>query len=653
MLHRFWPNTRGYRRAMAAAVLMYSLATLADAVGVSMLSELIDGALTDGDLDAFWGPAGLWAVVVLVAAVVMYTAALLSSYASESFGVGVRADTYAHLLRLSPETLDQHPTGDLISRVVDDVDEVEALVVTGMIDVAAGTVGVLVFGGAALLLSWQLALMVFAGAPVMWLFNRWMSTRFTELSMHARRTHGELTTALEQGLGNVALVQTHTGQRAEARRLGGTSSRFMLARLRQQRVAAVQGPLTEMIETFGLLGVLAVGTLQIAGGALSVGGLLAFTAYLGFLYPAVTGLGQLGMTIATAEPSAVRLLDLLDADPAVSEPVQPAGSPVPRGELEVRDVGVLGADGRYRLDGVSFRVQPGEMVAITGASGSGKSTLVQVLARLRDPSFGQVLLDGVDLRDYPLARLHRAITVLSQEPLMFDGTVRENLMYGLSGGTDGSGPATAAIRVVTEAAGAEEFLSRMPEGWRTPLGNRGRSLSGGQRQRIAIARALLRDGVVLVLDEPSTGLDAGATARLVDTLRDYASDRAVVVITHDPLLTVAADRVIHLAGGRIVADPSPPGSRRAARHSRIDSSASPTSGVLNVDVPSVDVPSVDVSSSDLARSGWAGTGFPGSAGSADYPGSAGSADFPGSAGSAGSGGLRTVDRSRGPGTRSE
>lgn len=552
VMRRFWPKTRGRRLVMAAAVLLFSLATVADAVGVAMLSELVDGALTDGDLDAFWSPAGLWAAVVLVAACVTYSASMLSTYASESFGVGVRADTYAHLLRLSPETLDRHPTGDLLSRVVDDVDEVEGLVVTGLIDVTSCVVGALVFGGAALLLSWQLALIVFAGAPVMWLFNRWMNTRFQELSMNTRRTHGELTTALEQGLGNAALVQTHTGQRAEARRLGRTSSRFMLARLRQQRVAAVEAPLAELVETLGLLAVLAVGTLQIADGSLSVGGLLGFTAYLSFLHPAVTGIGQVGMRVASAGPSAGRLLDLLDSAPAVSDPVHPMGVAAPRGELEVRDVGVLAADGRYRLDGVSFSVGPGEMLVVTGASGSGKSTLVQVLARLRDPSFGQVLLDGVDVREYPLAQLHRAITVLSQEPLMFDGTVRENLMYGLSAGSNTLGPPTGEIRAVTEAAGAEEFLSRMPEGWRTPIGNRGRALSGGQRQRIAIARALLRDGVVLVLDEPSTGLDAGATGRLVDTLRDYARHRAVIVITHDPLLISAADRVIHLAGGRVV-----------------------------------------------------------------------------------------------------
>jgi ABC-type multidrug transport system fused ATPase/permease subunit len=258
------------------------------------------------------------------------------------------------------------------------------------------------------------------------------------------------------------------------------------------------------------------------------------------------------MAVAGAGPSATRLADLLDEEPAVSDPLRSIGAITPRGDLEVRDVRVVGADGRNRLDGVSFRVGPGEILAITGASGSGKSTLVQVLARLRDPSYGQVLLDGVDVRDYPLMQLHRAVTVLTQEPLMFDGTVRENLMYGLSSGTSVAGPPTGEIRAVTEAAGAEEFLSRMPEGWRTKIGNRGRSLSGGQRQRIAIARALLRDGVVLILDEPSTGLDAVATARLVETLREYARQRAVVVITHDPMLVAAADRRLELDAGRVV-----------------------------------------------------------------------------------------------------
>jgi ATP-binding cassette subfamily B protein len=564
VLRRFWPLTRGRRGAMAAALVVFCLAALGDAVGIDMLSQLIDGALKHGSLSEYWQPAALWAVITLGAATCTYAGSVLTASAAERFDVTLRARTYEHLLTLSPESLDRQPLGDLLSRVVDDVEDVEHLVVTGLIDAAACAGAAAIFGTAALLLSWDLALIVLAATPIVWLLNRWLTERTRIISLRTRVAHGALTSALEQGLTNSALVQAYNGQRTERRRLAGSSLALMRARLQQNRLAAVQGPLSEVIETIGLLAVLAIGVIDIGAGRLTIGGLLAFTAYLTFLYPPITALGQLGLVASTAGSSAGRLAQLLDLEPAVHDRIRStdqsnllpmsAVPQAPRGEIIIDRVSVTGADGRDRVRDVSFRVRPGELLMITGPSGSGKSTLVELLVRFRDPTSGRILLDGAELGSYSLQRLRQIVTLLPQEPFMFDDSVRENLVYG----AQGNDPGTGVIRTVTRATGAEEFLELLPNGWRTKVGQRGRSLSGGQRQRIALSRALLRTGRVLVLDEPTTGLDPVAAEQLIRTLRAEMAGRAIVMVTHDLTLTRFADRVLELRNGRMQNYGAPP-----------------------------------------------------------------------------------------------
>ncbi|GAA3639586.1 ABC transporter ATP-binding protein [Kineosporia mesophila] len=559
VLRRFWPLTRGRRLAVGAALIFYTAAVTGDAIGVGLLATLIDGAVENGSLEEFWHPAALWAAITLGAALLTYLGSVLTASAAERFSRRLRARTHDHLLTVAPEELDRRRLGDVLSRVVDDTEEVEHLVVTGLLDAACSILAVIVFGVAAFRQSWLLALVVVAAAPVLWLLNRWLTGRTHQVSMRTRVALGELTSALEQSLTNSALVQAYNGQRSEHSRLATVSGRLMRARLRQTRLAAVQGPLTELVEMGGLLAVIGIGVYDIARGELTTGGLLAFTAYLTYLYPPITAVGRLGLTAASSGTSAARLTELLDLKPAVT-PARadgalllpaPAHRPASTGPLQsgllIEDVTVHSPGRADRLHDVRLWIPPGALVMVTGPSGAGKSTLVELLVRFRDPDRGRVLLDGRDLRDYPLSELRNQVTLLPQEPFMFDESVRENITYGVA-----DDPGTGAITRAARDSGAAEFLDRLPDGLATQVGQRGRALSGGQRQRIALARALLREGPVLVLDEPTTGLDPEAAGHLIGTLRLLtARGRTVLLVTHDLELTRHADQVIELRAGQV------------------------------------------------------------------------------------------------------
>jgi ATP-binding cassette subfamily B protein len=282
---------------------------------------------------------------------------------------------------------------------------------------------------------------------------------------------------------------------------------------------------------------------------MTLGQLLAFAAFLGYLYPPVRGLAQLGLTVTAATAGAERLIEILDVRPAVSDPPRSDRAPVgrPDGAVEVRDVYFRypGAD-RMALEGLSFSVRPGELVIITGPSGAGKSTVSKMLLRFYDPDSGVVLLDGAPLGDFPLARLREYVTLLPQETLVLHDTVRANIACGRPGASD------QAITEAARAADAHDFVMRLPEGYDTTVDPHSARLSGGQLQRLAIARAILRDAPVLVLDEPTTGLDAMAARRVVRPLRRLMAGRTTIMITHDLNLAPDADRILVVDHGRIV-----------------------------------------------------------------------------------------------------
>jgi ATP-binding cassette subfamily B protein len=547
MLRRYWPLTRPDRTTLLAAAVLLVTAAAADTVAVLMFMNILDGAIASGRMSAYWVPAGTWIGVAVLATVATAIGSYLSARAAERFLLRLRDATFEHLQRLSPAFFERHPTGDLVARFSGDIATIETLVSSGVVQAAASLVTVLFFAGAAFWLRWELALVVVALLPLLIQATRHFSARFRTTTQDERASNGAISDVVEQGIANVALVQAYATEQVEAGRLHTEGRAWMRARLAQMRLTATYTPLTDMFESLAVVAVLGVGTWEISQGRLTLGGLIAFATFLGFLYSPMQRLSGLFLSVTAARASSDRLAEVLDTLPMVTDPPDGITTPAQEGRLTLMGLGFTYPGARQpALSDLSVEIRPGRLVLVTGPSGAGKSTIARLLLRFYDPTAGRILLDGVDLRDRTLAALRHSVTLLPQETVVVDGTVAENIAYG----TPGAHP--TAIAAAARAAHAEEFISRLPDGYDTRLGSRGPQLSGGQRQRVAIARALLRDTPVLVLDEPTTGLDATATAAVVPALRALMRGRTTVLISHDLRLGPLADDVLVVDRGRLV-----------------------------------------------------------------------------------------------------
>jgi ABC-type multidrug transport system fused ATPase/permease subunit len=544
----FWPQLRPFRGWLAVGALLVAVVPAAEAAEVWLFKLVVDNVLVPADLGAL--PPYLLAIVVLtvLTGTLGFADDLLSAWVGERFLVGVRTRLYQHLQHGSPDALDRRRLGDVLARLTSDVQAIESFLLGGVAETVSALARILLFSGALFLLSWDLALVSLVVAPLFWLTAQRFSLRVRHASREKRRRSGSLGAVAEEGLSSLGLVQSLNREQTELDRFRRESEGIVAAELAATRLRALFAPVTDLLELIGGLLVLGWGTWAMSEGRLTLGGLLAFLAYLGLLYRPVRDLGQLSTTVFAAAAAGERVLELLAEQPAVTE--RPGASSLGRaaGRVELEDV-TFRYSGRSRpaLDRVSLRVEPGETLALVGQSGAGKSTVAKLLLRFHDPDRGTVRLDGHDLRDLRLDSLRENVAWLPQETVLFDGTIAENVAYGRQGAS------SADVRAACRAAGLDRVAETLPDGLETRIGQKGRRLSGGQRQRIGIARAILRDAPVLVLDEPTTGLDTASVRALLDPLRRLARERATIVISHDPLLLAClVDRVAVLDAGSVV-----------------------------------------------------------------------------------------------------
>jgi len=547
MFRRFLPYARPYRRWLALTMIFVLLGPLLDSAAIWLFKILVDDILTPRDFQAFFPLAAAYTGITVAVGAVSFADRYLSVWVGERFLTDLRTDLYRHLHTLSLDFFERRQLGDVLSRLTGDVTAIESVILSGINRVVSYAVRIVLYGGALFFLSWQLALLAVVVAPIFWAIARVLSRRLKEASRESRRQTGALSGAAEEGLGNTALVRAYNRQDSDVERFARHNVAVMAAQLRSTRIRGVISPLGQLVELVGLLLVIGFGTWQLSRNEITLGEMLVFMAFFGQLYSPLRGVGRLGSSWAAASASAERLVEVLDARPAVPEPDSPEPLDGVRGVVEMRNVCF-----RYPghavdvLHDVSFHVSAGQRVAIVGSSGAGKSTVAKLLLRHYDPTAGSVLLDGHDLREVSLADLRDNVGVVMQETLVFDGTVEENVRWGRPDASDDE------LRAAAAAADVDRVVARLPQGFGSRVGQRGRRLSGGERQRVAIARAMLRDTPVLLLDEPTTGLDAASAARIRDPLRRLMVGRTTIVITHHLGMVTDADLILVLDEGRIV-----------------------------------------------------------------------------------------------------
>ncbi|MEU7553697.1 ABC transporter ATP-binding protein [Streptomyces sp. NPDC044571] len=527
---------------------MFSLiGPVLDAAEIWLFKVVVDEVLVPRDLGPFLWIALAYLGFVLCSGILGFADDVLSTWVSERFVLSLRSDVFRHVQRLSLGFFERRRLGDVLSRITGDVDAVETFLLSGVANALYDVVRLGVFLGLLFYLRWDLTLLALVIVPLFWWAARHFSRLIKAASRERRRRSGSISAIAEESLGNIALVQAYNRQEWEGRRFDRESTGKFRASMTSARIRAVYGPIVEVVEVTGALAVMGLGTWKLAQGQLTLGGLLVFLALLSKLYSPVRGLSQLAATFYAASASAERIIELLDQQPQVAE--APDARPIgrARGEVEFRGVSFrYPGTSRWALSDVSFHVAAGTTVALVGASGAGKSTLGKLQLRFYDPDQGAVLLDGTDLRELRLAELRENVAVVLQETLVFHGTVRENIAYGRPGASE------AEIVAAARAADAHEFVQLLPQGYDTVVGQRGRTLSGGQAQRLAIARAMIRDAPVLLLDEPTTGLDTQSARRIMEPLRRLMAGRTTLVISHNLLTVRDATSTVVLEHGRVV-----------------------------------------------------------------------------------------------------
>jgi ABC-type multidrug transport system fused ATPase/permease subunit len=546
IVRRFWPYARPYRRYLWLALVLVMLVPAVETAQIWLFKIVVDEVLVPRDFGPFPWIAAAYIGLTVLAGVATFADDYLSTWIGERFLLSLRTSFFRHLQRLSLDFFERRRLGDLMSRLTGDVSSIENFVLSGVADAVAHSLRIVFFAGALFYLEWHLALVSLTVAPLFW----FVATRFSRLSKRAsrekRRRSGSISAVAEESLSNAPLVQAYGREETEVERFHRENVGSFEAQLTATRVKAVFGPAVDLIEVLGGLVVIGLGTWELSRGHLSLGGLLVFLAYLTQLYSPIRGLSRLANTVYAASAGAERIIELLDDRPAVEDLADARPLSRARGFVELDRVTFRypGAT-RHAVSRVSLRVGPDQVLALVGESGAGKSTIAKLVLRFYDPLSGSVRLDGHDLRAVRLADVRTNMALLLQETLVFDGTMHDNIAYGRAGCSPEDVVAAA------KAADAHEFILALPDGYDTPIGQKGRRLSGGQRQRIAIARAFVRDAPVLVLDEPTTALDAGSSRRILGPLRRLMSGRATLVISHNLLVTAEADWIAVLDHGQV------------------------------------------------------------------------------------------------------
>jgi ATP-binding cassette subfamily B protein len=559
ILRYFWP----YIQKQYGLLLISAIALVAD-VGLRVLEPwplkfVFDYVLIPGDrptnipLINRLEPVTLLtvsAVTVLVITGLRALAAYWSTVGLATVGsrvmTEVRNHLYCHLQDLSLAYHTKARSGDLIIRVSSDASRLQEIMITAALPLVVSILTLFGMIGVMLWINSSLTLLALLTLPLFVLVTNRLSQRIRESSLKQRKQEGAVAATAAESIAAIKLVKALSLQDAFARVFSQQNHHSLKESVKTQRLAAHLERTVDAVIALGTALVLWYGSWLALRNALTPGDVLVFLTYLKNAFKPVQNFAKYTGRLAKAAASGERILDLLSQQPDVRDLPDAIPAPIFRGEVCFDHVHFAYEPGQVLLEDINLTIQPGQQVAIVGTSGGGKSTLVSLLLRLYDPTMGKVMIDGRDIREYTLESLRPQISVVLQDSLLFAATIRENIAYGIAGVSD------AEIEAATRLANADDFIQALPQGYKTLVGERGATLSGGQRQRIAIARAAIRQAPILILDEPTTGLDQGNEKAIVDALQRLSENRTTFLITHDLYLATRADIILYIENGQVL-----------------------------------------------------------------------------------------------------
>jgi ABC-type multidrug transport system fused ATPase/permease subunit len=521
------------------------------AVALTLIDPLVIKALIDNVfIEKNYGLLKIIMIVLLGLYVVrglfnMITA-YLYNFAGQRIIFDIRSQLFQHLEKLHMGFYSQTRIGEIIARVNDDVASLQEIVTTAFVNLITDLLTVIAILAVLIYLDWKLTLVSLTVFPLFFFSIGYFSKRIRKRSKEVREKVADILSFFQETISGMKLIQSFVREKHEARRFLRKGKEMINLRINLALLGSFANAAAGFIVALGPALVLWYGGYRVMSGVLTIGGLVAFYTYVGHLFDPIVRLAQLNITMQTALASTDRIFEFLDIEPEIRDAPDAISLKKVRGDVSFEHISFSYRPGEPILDDISFEVKRGERLAIVGPSGVGKTTIINLLCRFYDPSKGTVKLDGADIRKIKLSSLRRQIGIVSQETFLFNSSIKENLRYGDLRSTD------EEIMAAVEKANIHDFMAGLPEGYETLVGDRGMRLSGGERQRLSIARAILKNPKILILDEATSSLDSISENLIQKALQPLMRDRTTITIAHRLSTVIDSDRILVLSDGRIV-----------------------------------------------------------------------------------------------------
>lgn len=536
-----------YWWAALLAPLLMTLEVAMDLLQPQFMASIIDEGVRTGDLAHVRAVGIQMVVTTLIGLVGGAGCSIFSSIASQRFGADVRQDLFRSVQSFSFRRLEQFSTGSLITRLTSDVTQVQMFVMMLLRILVRSPLLLIGSFVMAFVINAQLALILLAAAPVLLAVVYVVIRKGFPLFGMVQDRLDNVNTVLQENLTGIRVVKAFVRADYERERFGKANDGYMATSMKANLIMATLGPVMFLLMNASIVAALWFGGNMVWSESLQVGELVAFINYVTQVLFSLMMVAMMLMNVSRAKASADRIREVLDADPDIVNPARPAAGGIGEGRVEFDRVSFAFEEDAPVLRDVSFTIDPGQTVAILGATGAGKTALVNLIPRMYEATAGSVRIDGIDVREMDLHALRSRIGIVLQQAVLFSGTIRDNIAFGRPDAT------LEEVMTAAKAAQAHDFISAMPDGYETVVGQRGVNLSGGQKQRISIARALLINPAVLILDDSTSAVDLGTEAKIQQALGAIAGRSTRLVIAQRIASVMEADRILVLEEGRIAA----------------------------------------------------------------------------------------------------